>query len=91
VEAVLKAVVIKKYGKNDVVEIGDMPRPRCAKGMVMIHVRAASVNPLDWKVRAGMLRLITGSKFPKILGSECAGEAEIYSELWTSEIIVKSI
>jgi NADPH:quinone reductase-like Zn-dependent oxidoreductase len=37
-------------------------------------VHAASVNPLDWKVRSGKLRLITGSKFPKVLGSECAGE-----------------
>lgn len=70
----MKAVVIRKYGRNDVVEIGDMPRPRCATGMILIKVHAASVNPLDWKVRSGMLRLITGSKFPKILGSECAGD-----------------
>ncbi len=70
----MKAAVIRKYGRNDVVEIGDMPLPRCAKGMILIKVRVASVNPLDWKVRSGMLRLITGSKFPKILGSECAGD-----------------
>jgi NADPH:quinone reductase-like Zn-dependent oxidoreductase len=70
----MKAVIIRKYGKNDVVEIGDVPQPRCATGMVLIKVHAASVNPLDWKVRSGMLRLITGSKFPKVLGSECAGE-----------------
>lgn len=70
----MKAIVIKQYGRNDVVEIGDVPQPRCATGMVMIHVHAASVNPLDWKVRSGTLRFITGSKFPKILGSECAGE-----------------
>jgi NADPH:quinone reductase-like Zn-dependent oxidoreductase len=70
----MKAVVIKKYGRNDVVEIGDVPQPHCAAGMVLVKVHAASVNPLDWKVRTGMLRLITGSKFPKVLGSECAGE-----------------
>jgi len=70
----MKAVVIRKYGRNDVVEIGDVPQPRCAMGMVLIKVHAAGVNPLDWKVRSGMLRLITGSKFPKVLGSECAGE-----------------
>jgi NADPH:quinone reductase-like Zn-dependent oxidoreductase len=70
----MKAVIIRKYGKNDVVEIGDVPQPRCATGMVLIKVHAASINPLDWKVRSGMLRLITGSKFPKVLGSECAGE-----------------
>jgi NADPH:quinone reductase-like Zn-dependent oxidoreductase len=70
----MKAVVIRKYGKNDVVEIGEMPKPRCAAGMVLLKVHAASVNPLDWKIRSGMLRFITGSKFPKVLGSECAGE-----------------
>ncbi len=70
----MKAVVIRKYGRNDVLEIGDMPQPRCTTGMVLVKVHAASVNPLDWKVRSGMLRLITGSRFPKVLGSECAGE-----------------
>jgi len=70
----MKAVVITKYGTNDVVELGDAPQPRCAAGMVLIKVHAASVNPLDWKVRSGMLRLVTGSKFPKVLGCECAGE-----------------
>jgi len=70
----MKAVVIRKYGRNDVVEIGDVPQPQCATGIVLIKVHAASVNPLDWKVRSGMLRLVTGIKFPKVLGSECAGE-----------------
>ncbi len=70
----VKAAVIGKYGGNDVVEIRDVPQPRCAAGMMLIRVHAASVNPLDWKVRSGTLRLLTGSKFPRILGSECAGE-----------------
>ena len=70
----VKAVVIGKYGRNDVVEIKDVRQPRCTRGMVLIKVYAASVNPLDWKVRSGMLRLFTGSKFPKVLGSECSGE-----------------
>lgn len=70
----MKAVFIRKYGSNDVVEIGDVPQPRCAAGTVLIKVHAASVNPLDWKVRSGMLRFVTGSTFPKVLGSECAGE-----------------
>jgi NADPH:quinone reductase-like Zn-dependent oxidoreductase len=44
------------------------------KDELLIRVRAASVNPLDWKIRSGMLKMLTGRSFPKVLGSECAGE-----------------
>jgi NADPH:quinone reductase-like Zn-dependent oxidoreductase len=37
-------------------------------------VHAAAINPLDWKIRNGMVKIFTGRTFPKILGSECAGE-----------------
>jgi NADPH:quinone reductase-like Zn-dependent oxidoreductase len=70
----MKAAVIDRYGGNDVVEVRDMPQPRCGAGSVLIKVRAAGVNPVDWKIRSGMLRIFTGSKFPRILGSECSGE-----------------
>jgi NADPH:quinone reductase-like Zn-dependent oxidoreductase len=70
----MKAVVFNKYGNNDVVEVRDMPVPLPGTGEVLVKVHAASVNPVDWKTRAGQLRLITGYKFPKILGRECAGE-----------------
>lgn len=70
----MKAVVFHKYGDNDVVEIKDMPIPSCGPGDVLVQVHAASVNPVDWKMRSGQLRLITGCRFPKILGRECAGE-----------------
>ena len=70
----MKAVVFNKYGNNDVVEVRDMPVPSPGTGEVLVKVRAASVNPVDWKMRAGQLRLITGYKFPKVLGRECAGE-----------------
>ncbi len=70
----MKAAVITGYGGNEVVEIRDMPRPEPGKGEVLIRVYGASINPVDWKIRNGMLRVLTGRKFPKILGSECAGE-----------------
>jgi NADPH:quinone reductase-like Zn-dependent oxidoreductase len=73
-EAIMKAVVINKYGGNDVVEIKDMPIPAYGPEDVMIKVYAASINPVDWKVRSGHVKIITGSTFPKILGNECAGE-----------------
>jgi NADPH:quinone reductase-like Zn-dependent oxidoreductase len=70
----MKAVVIDGYGGNEVIEIRDVKRPSPGLHDVLIRVRAASVNPLDWKIRYGKLKMFTGRNFPKILGSECAGD-----------------
>jgi NADPH:quinone reductase-like Zn-dependent oxidoreductase len=70
----MKAAVFTRYGGNEVVEVKEFPVPFPGAGEVVIKVHAASVNPVDWKVRDGMARIFTGSKFPKVLGCECAGE-----------------
>ncbi|MGC2061406.1 MAG: NAD(P)-dependent alcohol dehydrogenase [Thermodesulfovibrionales bacterium] len=70
----MKAVVFNKYGGNEVIEVRQMPRPVPGVDDVLIKVHAASVNPVDWKVRQGMARILTGFGFPKILGGECSGE-----------------
>jgi NADPH:quinone reductase-like Zn-dependent oxidoreductase len=70
----MKAVVINAFGGNDVIEVRDMPMPSMRPGDVLVRVRAAGVNPVDWKTREGQTRIVVGSRFPKILGSECAGE-----------------
>jgi NADPH:quinone reductase-like Zn-dependent oxidoreductase len=70
----MKAVVFDKYGGNDVIEIRQVPKPVPGADDVLIKVHAAAVNPVDWKIRDGMARILTGYKFPKVLGSECSGE-----------------
>ncbi len=70
----MKAVVINKYGGNDVVEVRDMPNPVAGPGEVLIRVRAASGNPVDWKIRRGLLESALKKKFPIPLGRECSGE-----------------
>ncbi len=40
---------------------------------LLVRVKAVSVNPVDWKIRQGILKLIQGSKFPRIIGSGFAG------------------
>ncbi|MGE5893280.1 MAG: NAD(P)-dependent alcohol dehydrogenase [bacterium] len=70
----MKAVVIDTFGGNEVVEIKDVPRPSPGPDEVLIKVHAASINPVDWKIRSGMVKIISGSRFPMILGRECAGE-----------------
>jgi len=69
----MQAAVFNRYGGNEVVEIKDIPVPVPGPGEVVIKVHAASMNPVDWKVREGQARIVTGSKFPKVLGCECAG------------------
>jgi NADPH:quinone reductase-like Zn-dependent oxidoreductase len=70
----MKAVVIDRYGGNEVVAVRDVPLPQPGPAEVLIRVGAASINPVDWKIRNGMLKIFTGWSFPKILGNECAGE-----------------
>lgn len=70
----MKAVVFNRYGGNDEIEISEVPTPSPCDNDVLVAVRAASVNPVDWKIRNGLMKILTGRKFPKILGLECAGE-----------------
>ena len=70
----MKAVVFNTYGGNDVLEVQDVSWPAIKPDEVMIRVHAAGVNPVDWKVREGQAKILTGSRFPKVLGSECSGE-----------------
>ena len=70
----MKAIVFHAYGGNDVIEIQDVPKPSPRADEVLIRVHAAGVNPVDWKVREGQAKILTGSRFPKILGIECSGE-----------------
>jgi NADPH:quinone reductase-like Zn-dependent oxidoreductase len=70
-----------RYGPPDIVEVGYLDRPVPRDHEVLIEVRAASVNPLDWKtMTAGpyIVRLLLGLRRPKIkqLGVDVAGQVE---------------
>lgn len=70
----MKAMVIRRYGATEVLQYEDVEQPKIEPTQLLVKVRASSVNPIDWKIRKGMLSLIIGSKFPKILGFDVAGE-----------------
>lgn len=72
----MRAAFIRHYGNNDAIEISDLPMPSVGPRDVLIRVRAASVNPVDYKIRGGQLKAILPLKFPLILGSDCAGVVE---------------
>jgi NADPH:quinone reductase-like Zn-dependent oxidoreductase len=69
----MKAAVIRKYGKPEVFQIEEMPEPAPKSNQVKVKIIASSVNPVDWKVRSGALAVLTGWKFPRILGGDFAG------------------
>ena len=71
----MKAVVITGYGSSDQLNLRDLPDPGPpGPGQVLLRVRAAGVNPLDWKIRNGSMRLLMPAKFPLVLGHDVAGE-----------------
>lgn len=69
----MKAFIIDRYGSNDVVRAGEMPDPELRDADVLIQIHAASVNPLDLKIRDGKLKLILPYRLPIILGNDLAG------------------
>jgi NADPH:quinone reductase-like Zn-dependent oxidoreductase len=70
----MKAVVIDNYGGIDQLHLRALPDPRPKAGEVLVRVRAAGVNPVDWKIRQGQLRFIIRPNFPYVPGGDIAGE-----------------
>jgi NADPH:quinone reductase-like Zn-dependent oxidoreductase len=69
----VKAVVISRYGGPEVVEYRDVTAPEPAAGQVLVRVHAASVNPIDWQLRDGLVKLFVRVRFPVVLGCDLAG------------------
>lgn len=72
----MKAVSIEKYGGPEVLKYTDHPIPQIDNDELLIQVKASSVNPVDWKVRKGLLKFLPGQKLPKVLGGDIAGIVE---------------
>ena len=69
----MKAFVVSKYGKENNVEAVELPEPELGDGDVLVEVHAASVNPLDLKIRNGELKPLLPYKLPLVLGNDLAG------------------
>lgn len=69
----MKAAYLVSYGQPDSLQYGELPEPVLKKDGLLIQVKAVSVNPVDWKTRKGMLKLLLGSRFPMIIGSDFSG------------------
>ncbi len=72
----MRAALLTRYGGPERLIIGGASRPTAGAGQVLIRVRAASVNPIDWKIRRGSLRFVHPLRFPHILGFDVSGDVE---------------
>ncbi len=65
----MKAIQYSRFGGPDVLELVELPDPHPGPGQIRVAVRAAGVNPIDWKMRSG----IRGGDLPQTTGREVAG------------------
>ncbi len=70
---VTRSYVFTEYGGPDNQEFQDLPVPTPGPSELLVEVRAAGVNPVDWKIRSGYLREFQPREMPAVLGSEVAG------------------
>jgi alcohol dehydrogenase len=69
----MKAFLIDRYGGGAGARIGEVPAPELRENDVLVQIHAASVNPLDSKIRDGEFKLILPYRLPLILGNDLAG------------------
>jgi len=72
----IRALTLHTYGGVDATRISAIPTPTAGPGQVLVSVRAAGLNGLDWKVREGYVRDVFPITFPAVLGIELAGVVE---------------
>jgi len=77
----MKSVQINRYGGSEVVEINkDMPEPTISAGKVLVNVKAAGVNPADWKIREGYFLQMIPLQFPSTMGTDISGIIKEFGE-----------
>jgi NADPH:quinone reductase-like Zn-dependent oxidoreductase len=69
----MKAIVAQRHGGPEVLDLAQRPEPDVGPADVLIDVRAASLNPLDYKIRNGDVKLVLPLRPPIALGCDVAG------------------
>ena len=76
----MRAFGFARYGGPEAASLRTVPRPRPGRGEVLVRVRAAGLNPVDFKTRQGALRTIQRYRLPVVMGNELAGVVEACGE-----------
>ncbi|WP_217606541.1 NAD(P)-dependent alcohol dehydrogenase [Chitinophaga sp. GbtcB8] len=69
----MKKITYNRFGGTEVLQMTDAPMPA---GDIIVKVKAVSINPLDWKLWQGDMKLMSGRKFPKSVGIDFSGIVE---------------
>jgi NADPH:quinone reductase-like Zn-dependent oxidoreductase len=69
----MKAIVVHEYGGPEVLKFEEYPDPVPGSGEVLVRVAASSVNPIDYKRRAGLTKDFYPMRFPGLIGVDMAG------------------
>jgi alcohol dehydrogenase len=77
----MKSAQISRYGSSDVIEINqNAPQPTLSSGKVLVSIKAAGVNPVDWKIREGAFQQMIQLQFPSTLGIDFSGVIKQFGE-----------
>lgn len=69
----MKAVLVKEFGDRSKMILADIDKPKVGEGEILIKIKAAGVNPVDAKIRQGLLKKRMPNKLPIVLGWDFAG------------------
>src|SRR5690348_15658987 len=72
----MRVIQVYRYGGPEQLKLEEKPRPAPSSGEVLLRVHAAGVNPIDWKIRQGLLKDFRPVSFPYTPGIEMAGVVE---------------
>ncbi|GAC1045961.1 NAD(P)-dependent alcohol dehydrogenase [Rhizobium sp. No.120] len=69
----MKRIQYSSYGGPELMRVADFELPAPAKGEVAVQVKFAAVDPIDWKLRGGAMKIVTGKVFPRAMGMDFSG------------------
>jgi alcohol dehydrogenase len=72
----MRALVLSRYGGSECTALAEVPPPSPRAGEILVRVRAAGLNPVDYKTRAGALKVVRSYPLPAVMGNEFAGVVE---------------
>ena len=72
----MRSILLRNYGGESAVQVAETAQPVAGDGQVLVRVRAAGINALDWKIRDGLVRDAFPLQLPTVLGIELSGVVE---------------
>ncbi|TGX49120.1 NADP-dependent oxidoreductase [Sphingomonas gei] len=69
----MRRVQYQRYGGSEQLRLDEVDVPEPGRGQIRVRVRAAAANPMDWKIRRGEMKMLSGFRFPRGLGHDFAG------------------